>query len=467
MATRTDTGNGSKTAAKDGFKTLKGKVEFDGRNLRINGHVIPARSISRDGWANMITGLGRKNRDKRLSGEAQYEGTLTERQAEDLHATDPMARRIVNLLPFEAVREWIEFKEQEIQQQTDDEVDRLQAKKKYIKAWQWGRLYGGSGIFINTGEPLEMLKEPLDLNNLKQVISLIVFNRYELQVNTTDLETDISKPNFDMPRRYSLMPRSGAGSSGAEIHESRIIRFDGIELPTLLKVSNQYWGDSVYTGLYDALRDFGISFSSIAHLIQEFRMVVYSVQNLAQDNAAGRTDEIATRMNLFNQTRSGLGVFALDKEGETLESLSATVTGLDKLLEAIMKRLQAATDIPHTILFNESPSGLSSTGKSEERMWYDYVASQQEQYLAEKLDRLLELIYAQKAGPFKGTAPKNWSYDFVPLWQLSDKEHAEVEKLQMETDSGYIDRNVVTSDEVREERKPHLEQLKIEPAKAE
>jgi uncharacterized protein len=450
----------TKDASGRGFKTVKGKVEFDGKNLKVNGQIIPMKSISMDGWASLLTGLGIRDRDKRMSGVAQYNGALLERQAEEVYASDPMARRIVNLLPFEAVREWIEFHEKEIQQQTDDEVDRLQAKKKCIKAWQWAKLYGGAGIFINTGEPLEMLKEPLDIKNIKEVKSLLVFNRYELQVSTSDIETDISNPNFDMPMHYDFTPRSIGGVT-SRIHESRIIRFDGVELPTLLRVSNQYWGDSVYTGLYDALRDFGISYASVAHLIQEFRMLVYSVENLAQDIVAGNSDAIAERMNLMNLSRNNLGAFVIDKNGETMDSMSATVTGLDKLLEAIRDRLQAATDIPHTILFNESPSGLSATGKSEERMWYDYVSSQQEQYLAEKLDRILQVIFAAKSGPFKGAEPKNWGYDFVPLWQMSDKERAEVDKLNMETDSGYIDRNVVNAAEVREERKPHLEQLEI------
>lgn len=465
IKTISNNGNGSKrprrATKEDGFRTVKGKVEFNDKSgiLKINDHVITRRSYAMDGWANLLSGIGIKNRDKRLSGEAQYTGTLPERQVEEIYAIDPMARRIVDLLPFEAVREWIEFQEKELQPQVDDEVDRLQARKKYIQAWKAARRYGGAGIFINTGDPMEMLKEPLDLNNIKEIKSLIVFNRYELQVDTTDIETDISKANFDMPKQYSFMPRA-TGGSGGQIHESRIIRFDGVELPTLLRAQNQYWGDSIYTGLFDALRDFGMSYNGVANLIQEFRLLVYSVNNLATDIVEGREGDLTTRMNTMNLSRSMLGAFVLDKDGETLESLSANVAGLHELLDAMRKRLQAATDIPHTILFNESPSGLSSTGKSEERMWYDFVASQQEQYLAEKIDQLLHVIFAAKSGPFKGTEPKNWAYDFVSLWQLSEKEQAEVEKLQMEADIQYIDRQVVTNDEVREERKPHLETLK-------
>ena len=453
MSTKTSSGNG-------GFKTIKGKVEYDGRNLKVNGHAIPMRSISMDGWANLLTGLGIKNRDKNMSGEAQYNGPMQERMAEELNASDSLAKRITNLLPFEGIREWIKFVEPDLQTQVDDEVDRLQARKKFIKAWQWARLYGGSAVFINNGDPIDKLKEPLDLKNLQEIKSLLVFNRHELQVDTTNIETDISNQNFDMPMFYNFMPRGTTGG-GAQIHESRLIRFDGVELPTLLRVSNQYWGDSVYTALYDVLRDFGMSCSSVAHLIQEFRMLVYSVDNLAQDVVAGNGDAVSQRMNLMNLSRSVLGAFALDKNGESMESMTATVTGLSDLVDVIRKRLQSATDIPHTILFNESPSGLSSTGKSEERMWYDYVASQQEHYLAEKLDRFFEVVFAAKAGPFKGTEPPNWAYDFVPLWQLSEKEQADVDKLNMETDSGYIDRQVVNSSEVREERKPHLEQMEI------
>lgn len=456
MEAKTQSNNGD-----NGFKVIKGKVSLDSKNglFKINDQVIPIRSFNSDAWANILTGLGIKNRDKRMSSQAQYNGPMVERDAEELYASEALARRIIDLLPFEAIREWIEFKEKDVQQPVDDECDRLGARKKIIKAWKFARLYGGSGIFINTGEPAEKVKEPLDLNSIKEIKSLVVFNRYELYVDTTNIETDITMPDFDMPKSYELMSRGRTAVAIAKIHASRIIRFDGVELPTLLRVSNQYWGDSVFSGINEALRDFGVSCGSIAHIIQEFRMLVYSVQNLAQDVVAGNQDKIMERMQLMNLSRSVLGAFVMDKDGESMESMSANVTNLEKLIEVLRKRLQSVTEIPHTILFNESPSGLSSTGKSEERMWYDYVASMQEQYLAPKLDQLFQAIFAARSGPYRGTEPKNWAYDFVPLWQLSNKERAEVEKLEMEKDTGYINAGVIESSEIREDRYSHLEQL--------
>lgn len=449
------------TKTKDnGFKTVKGKVEFDSRNgiFKINDQVIPIRTFNADAWANILTGLGVRNRDKRLSALAQYNGPMVERDAEEIYASDGLARRIITLLPFDAIREWVKFEEKELQPKINDEVDRLKARKRIIKAWDYARLYGGSGIFVNTGEPIEKLKDPLEMNTIREIKSLVVFSRHELQVDTTDLETDISSVNFDMPKTYNFMPRGRAGG-GFRIHESRIIRFDGVELPTLLRVSNQYWGDSVYTGILEALRDFGISCGSIAHIVQEFRMLVYSVQNLAQDVVAGNKEKIQERMELMNISRSVMGAFVLDKDGEGMDSMSANVTNLEKLMDVLSKRLQSVTDIPHTILFNESPSGLSATGKSEERIWYDYVSSQQEQYLAEKIDRLLTMIFAAKSGPFKGREPENWGYDFVPLWQMSDKEQAETNKMNAETDQIYVNMGTLEPSEVREDRFPDLEQL--------
>jgi len=455
MEAKTQSANGD-----NGFKVIKGKVSLDAKNglFKINDQVIPIRSFNADAWANILTGLGIKNRDQRMNSQAQYNGPMAERDAEEIYASDGLARRIITKLPFDAVREWMKFEEKELQQKIDDEVDRLKARKRIIKAWGWARLYGGSGIFVNTGESAEKLKDPIDMNAIRDIKSLVVLSRHELQVDTTDLEIDISSVNFDMPKIYNFQPRGRAAGS-FRIHESRIIRFDGVELPLLLRTSNQYWGDSVYTGVLEALRDFGSSCGSIAHIIQEFRMLVYSVQNLAQDVVAGNQDKIMERMQLMNLSRSVLGAFVMDKDGESMESMSANVTNLEKLVEVLSKRLQSVVDMPHTILFNESPSGLSATGKSEERIWYDYVSSEQEQYLAEKLDRLLTLIFAAKSGPFKGTEPKNWAYDFVPLWQLSDKERAEVGKLEMEKDTGYIDAGVVESSEIRKERYSHLEQL--------
>jgi uncharacterized protein len=458
------TGNKQLQSRMDGLaKKLKGsevtgKARFDGENLFIGDQKIPMRSISRDGWMNILTGMGVGGKDKRKSGEIRYDLFLTERQLEEIYASDYLARRIAGLLPFEATREWIEFNEEQ-ETETNDEMDRLKIRDTVAKAWRYGRFYGGGGILLNTVDAGKDWSQPLDLNNVRQLKSLVVLNRFELQVTSTDVESDLASENFNYPKMYRYVPRTRGGQQ-VLIHHSRLIRFDGVELPELLRASNQYWGDSVFTSIYDALRDYGLSHAAVANLIQEFRMLAYKVKNLAQQLAAGHETDVQRRMEMMNLSRSILGAFMLDADAESMDGFSATVAGLKELLDGIKSWLQSMTDIPHTILFNESPSGtLGATGRSEERMWYDYVKSQQESYLSPKLDKILKVMFMAKDGPTGGKEPDGWSYTYKRLWQLTEKEQAETDKLNMETDKGYMESGVLQADEVRTDRFPEKEQL--------
>lgn len=408
-----------------------------------------------DGWQNALTGMGIEGRDKRTATHASFSGPLNEQAVEQIYASGKLSRRIIDLLPRDATREFIRFKKED--QKTKDEIDRIKVRSKVAEAWSKARIYGGSGILINTGDQVEQWKEPLDFKKVQKIFSLIVFNRHELQATTQDLEVNPNDENFGMPKQYTYQPRvTNSALNNVVIHHSRIVRFDGEPLPDIMQANNEYWGDSVFSSVLEELTDYNASYAGVATLVQDFRLLLYTIEGLSKDFAAGQESKIRKRVITMNLVRSILGTYVLDND-EKLESLSPNVANLDKLLQEMKLRLQAATDIPHTILFNESPSGMSATGKSEERIWYDYVASNQEVYLQPKLDQIFKVMFLAKQGPTGGKEPKDWTYEFVPLWQLTEKEQAEVGKLNMETDKGYVEMGVLDSTQVRENRFPDID----------
>ena len=412
-----------------------------------------------DGWVNVLTGQGIQGYDKRTGGFATYGITLYEMDAEYLYASDAFAARIVDLVPHECLREWIEWDKEN--RDVDDEFARLDAKAKIEEAWQFARCYGGGVLFLNDGTPPDQLEKPLDLNNLKKLLSLTPFTRWEMYIMFEDLDRDITSPMFMKPLYYRLMPRvvlpamtKTTSPIFARIHHSRIIRFDGKKLMRLLTIRNQYWSDSVFTSLINELRDFGISFGGVANLIQDFRLVIHKIKDLANLLAMpGGNEDLKARINAMGLARSILGTYAIDSE-EDMKMESATVTGLPELLDKIMRRLAAACDIPHTRLFNESPSGLAATGQTEQRDWYDHVKAIQGMYLAPRLDRLLKVIYAQKEGPTGGKQPEENKYSFKPLWQLDEKDRAQAELWDAQKYEIYAGLGVVESDQIIEREVP-------------
>ena len=57
-------------------------------------------------------------------------------------------------------------------------------------------------------------------------------------------------------------------------------------------------------------------------------------------------------------------------------------------------------------------------------------------------------MFLSKDGPTNGAEPDDWSLKFRPLYQLTEKEKAELRLTQSKTDLGYIDTGVVSEDEI-------------------
>lgn len=417
-----------------------------------------------DGWQNTLTGLGVQNKDKRLAGQMVFDKPLGEREVEDIYAADGQARRLVDILPGEATRQWLEFENIDDQTAINDEIDRLKIKTKTKEAWTYARVYGGGGLFINTGDAPDVLKEPLDERTIRKLISVVPLTRYELQVWPTDINGDLTSENFGKPEIYRLVIRRGASGTTAylPVHHTRIIRFDGLFLPRILSYQNQLWGDSVFTPVHEVLRDYGVSYGSVANILHDFRILVYKIADLQEMVDSEDLDRLKTRLEAMNLSRSVIGAFMLDTE-EQMEYFSSPVAGVGELLDKMKQRLQAAVDIPHTILFNESPSGLGATGRSEETQWYDYVKSQQETYLAPILDRIFKIMFLGKQGPTRGVEPAGWKYKFCPLWQATEQEAANLRKTKAETSKIFIENGEISVDEAREMDFPDLEGPAPEP----
>ena len=66
-----------------------------------------------------------------------------------------------------------------------------------------------------------------------------------------------------------------------------------------------------------------------------------------------------------------------------------------------------------TRLLGQSPAGLSATGDSDTRNYYDMIAARQELDLRPQLERLDKLILRSA-----GVDPAALTFEFRPLWQM-------------------------------------------------
>lgn len=404
--------------------------------------------INFDGWVNALTNLGVLNKDKRLGAQAQYD-LPNEIELEELYASDEIATKLVDKLPEEGLRAG--FKIINVDQNKADTIEsylegKLQASLKLFEVWSKARLYGGAGLFM-VGARTQSLEQPFMKGNL--IVALHTLNRYELQTDFPSIQTDLSKPNYGLPTQYSFVPRQAVNSLNANqtIHGSHLIRFDGSRLPDRLFIQNSYWHDSILTKLTNAIRNYATSHDSAAAIIQDFRVAVFKIKNLADQVASGDDSAIVTRLQLVDLGKSIARAVCIDADGEDFDYKTSSLAGLAEILGKIEQRLIAGSNMPHTILMGESPSGSNATGNSTTMGWYDFVANQQKVYLKPKVIQLVDMVAAGLGIDIRG-----FDIEFNPLWQMDEKEMIDMRKVQAETDEIYMNAQVVDPREIAASR---------------
>ena len=399
-------------------------------------------NTNNDGWLNVYTKQGVSGSDKQLGTSFSKPTKMDELLLEDIYRGDGMSRRVIDLPTGEMLRRGYE-----IMGDTDGDItkylSKIQANKQLLIGLRWGRLYGGGVIVIGIDDGGK-LEEPVNETRIKSIEFLRTYDRYRVHWDTSDLYDDPSHPKFNTPEMYTISPVSG---TPFKIHESRILLFDGIAVADRTRQENSGWGDSYYQSIYNDLGNLAGVYFGARNVVDDFIQIILKIDNLQDLIASGREDEIKTRLNIIDLGRHVMNTILLDSR-EDYDKTASSVGGLPELMTKFELMVSAVTGIPMTLLMGQSPAGMNATGESDIRLWYDSVAEDQESELKPQIERLVYLTMLAKQGPTKGKVIPDWSVEFNPLWQPTQKEETETRKLQAETDKMYIEQGVLTSAEV-------------------
>lgn len=407
------------------------------------------KSFSFDGWKNLFTGQGVTGKDKQLANQYVRGLKLSDTTLDNLYRGDGFGKRIVNLINGEIVREWFE-----VIGDTDGEVNKylfnLKAKKYCGKALRWADVFGGSALVLGLNDGGQF-KDPLDLNSLKGIEFMRVYDRRRVTWTHQDLYSDPNDKRFGEPQYYDITPVNNTATVLYKVHESRLILFDGRDVTDQVRVENNGWGDSIYQSVFEQLSNLNGTYFSVKNIIDDFIQTIIKLNNLEELLAAGEEGQIRTRMEIMDLSRHVMNTVFIDKD-EDYEKKSSTITGIPDIVGKFESALSAVTGIPITLLMGQSPGGLNSTGKSDIQQWYDKISAEQEERFLTAAERLVYLAMMSKEGPTKGKPIDGWGVEFNPLWQSTDKEICETRKTQAESDAIYLDRGVITPEEVAESR---------------
>lgn len=423
-------------AVKTGFKSDSAEIQA---------------AISRaDGWMNAFTNLGVLGKDKKMSSLVQPV-ILDMTTLDYLYQSSAIAARIVDRPVYEMGREGYKIISQDIPQELLEdfhlELEDKEVDAKFEEAYKLARLYGGAGILLGVRDGLAP-EMPLDKSKIEAIDYLVVLDRWELMADSIIDKNPRSK-NFGYPEFYRISSESN-NVVNQRIHYSRIIRFYGVKHNRRISAFFNYWGDSVLSRAFNELRNYGISHDAIPNIIQDFTQVVLKMNNLPEILSMGNDQLLTQRLALLSMTSSIVNAMIL-QTGEDVEKKSSTVTGIDMLLKAVDDALLASTDMPHTILFNESAGGLGATGESEKKDWYDFVKGLQESVYRPRYLDIVDVFRSAKSSVLYGKEI-DYTIEFNPLFQMNEKEQVEIRKAQADIDSIYIDKQVLDPIEVRKSR---------------
>lgn len=411
----------------------------------------PKQKVNADGFSSAISGIGDLSRDKR-QGHSPYAASVSVAEADMLWLGDDIGARIVEEIPDQCFRQGYTIACGGDLGATVDAVTRLEEldiDSLCIEAMCYQRAFGGGAVVLGVDDGNDP-SQPVDLERVRGV-------NWATAVEGADLVpvfwySDPNKPKYGKPSIYQLqatspgMSEDGKFFSGvSKIHESRIVAFEGVRTRrrSMVRLTTPGWGNSVFVRVYEAIRDFSNAFAGAGILALDFSQPIYKMDGLAElMSSEGGESVVKARLQVMEFTRSILRAMFIDSK-DHFERQTTNVSGMPDLMDRLCNRLAAATGIPVTILMGQAPAGLNATGDADLRNYYDRIRNMQTRVVAKKLERVISLIFAGM-----GAEPDNWSVSFNPLWQLTEKEQAEVRNIQAQTDAIYISNGVLGANEV-------------------
>jgi phage-related protein (TIGR01555 family) len=415
------------------------------------GHV-GSGGVRADGLTNVLIGMG-TGRDKSQYTKTTATVFLAQEELENLYG-EWLPRRIVDIYADQATRKGFKVvfggdgvRAEEVQG-IEQVIEDLYILEHLNLAAKNARLYGGACLllFIDDGRPAYM---PVDKRNIRRIEDIECLDRWQIApvINEENLY-DYSKATYYQIISGDLINQPQL----SYIHKDRILRFDGDWLPYRIRQRNYGWGMSSLQTVYDSFRHYWTGLNSAATLLTEFDIFVHKVRGLAAMLAAGKESSIRDRLQVNDMSKSIYRGYAIDAEKEELEFISRNFGGIGEILEKLRVDIIGASKIPHTVLFGESPSGLGSTGRSEERDFAKMLADYQSVNFKRPMKKLLEYIMLSKEGPTKGELPESWRISFNPLFELNEREMADVRARVAAVDGRYIQLGVLSPKEVADAR---------------
>lgn len=283
-------------------------------------------------------------------------------------------------------------------------------------------------LLIGVAGSRDLKTEVKRLNSLEQVIYLRPYG--EQSVKIKEFDTDPASARFGLPHIYTIATNDFTGARPydgemstrtVEVHWSRVVHVaEGL-------LENEVYGrprlQRVINLLDDVLKLVGGSAEATWKLMRKGFLLN------AEDMEAEITPEDKQKIEeQFDEYDRGLRRLMLT-QGLKATDMGSDVVDPSGLFDVIMTLISVATRIPKRILMGSERGELASTQDSS--AWAGHIASRQLNFaeptlLRPLIDRLL------KWGALPQPQAKRYTVVWDPLFELTDKEKAEIGKIWAE-----------------------------------
>lgn len=300
--------------------------------------------------------------------------------------------------------------------------------------------FGGCLVYIDTGdldddqkeEPLILDKKTFKAGSLRGFRIIEPINVYPGEYNTDD-PTD---EHYFNPEYWYIL--------GKKYHASRFLYWGSNKTPLLLKPSYNFFGIPQAQLALDYVAHFVANREAAQELLTKFSLTCFGT-NMQQVLQGGPCHNLIDRIKFFNKVRNNNGTFVYDKETESLDQINTPLGGVKDIVEMSLNLLTAIWRIPKIKYLGEGEGGLNASSKEQMRSFYDYIQSKKEKDFTQPMEtvmKLFQLNLGLDVNPALG-------FKFPAMWDMDDKERAELNKQQADRDILYIANGVLSQEEVR------------------
>lgn len=228
--------------------------------------------------------------------------------------------------------------------------------------------------------------------------------------------------------------------NGKRIHRSHVIYITGDEVPDVLKPTYYFGGlpltQQIYERVYASER-----VANEAPLMALTKRMLIADGNI--EAYLMNEEEAEEKLRKLSYCRDNYGVF-FKRPGDNVQQIDTSLTDFDALIMTQYQLVASIARMPATKLLKTTPKGFNATGEYEMKDYIQELQHIQDNQMKPLIDRNNLLVEKSEFGLSYELETK-----FNPVDMPTERELAEVRKIDADTDAVLINAGAITPEESR------------------